>query len=95
MCVDRDDAVLNVILRVSEYLGIAVANVITILHPEIVVFTGGVAAMGDLLFDKVRETVKRRVRMFPPDDVIITASELEGRAGTLGGIALAKNGGLL
>jgi glucokinase len=90
-----DDAVRNVILRASEYLGIGVANVITILHPEIVVFTGGVAAMGDLLFDKVRETVKRRVGMFPPDDVLIEPSELEGRAGTLGGIALAKNRGLL
>jgi glucokinase len=90
-----DEAVQIALVKASEFLGIGVANVITILHPDIVVFTGGVAAIGDLLFDKVRETVVKRVGMFPPHDVLIKPSELEGRAGTLGGIALAKNQGLL
>ncbi|MCK4277218.1 MAG: ROK family protein, partial [Phycisphaerae bacterium] len=60
-----------------------------------VVLGGGVAQIGELLFDTVRECVRERVRMFPTDDVRIEPSLLGDKAGTLGGIALAMKGGLL
>lgn len=86
-----DDAVREVIVEAARFLGIGVANVITILHPDLVVLGGGVAKMGPLLFDTVRETVQARVRMFPPDEVRIEPSRLEDRAGTWGGLALASD----
>ncbi len=91
-----DDApVKGAIVRAASYLGIGVANVITILHPDLIVLGGGVAAVGDLLFDTVRETVRSRVGMLPTDDIAIKPSLLGDRAGALGGIALAMKDGLL
>jgi glucokinase len=84
-----DDAVCDVLVRAAEYVGIGVVNVVVTLHPDLVVLGGSVAQIGSLLFDTVRETVKCRVGMFPPDNVCIEPSRLGNRAGLLGGIALA------
>lgn len=88
-----DARVAEAITRAAEYLGIGVVNVVVTLHPDLVVLGGGAAAIGDLLFDTVRATVARRVGMFPTDGVRIEPSELGDRAGVLGAIALAIQGG--
>lgn len=90
-----DEAVREVLVRAAEYVGIGVANVVVVLHPELVVLGGGVAEIGSLLFDTVRETVRRRIGMFPVDDVRIEPSLLGDKAGMLGGIALAMKQGLM
>jgi glucokinase len=90
---EGDDAVREAIIRASRFLGIAAANVITILHPDLIVFGGGVAAIGPMLFETVRRTVQERVRMLPVDDIRIEPSLLGDKAGILGGIALAMKGG--
>lgn len=90
-----DQRVAEAITRAAEYLGIGVANAITMLHPDLVVLGGGAAAMGELLFDPVRKTVARRVHMFPVDDIRIEPSMLGDRAGVLGAVALAIKGGLI
>lgn len=84
-----DCAVKEAIGRVARWLGIGIANVVTAVHPEIVVLGGSVAALGDLLLDPIRATVRERVRMFPVDSLPIERSILEDKAGILGGIALA------
>ena len=89
-----DEAVRQAIVRAAGYLGIGVANAVTSLHPELVVLGGGVARIGRLLIDTVRQTVRERVRMFPVDDVRIEPSVLGDKAGLYGGIALARQGGL-
>jgi glucokinase len=89
-----DEAVREAIVRAAGYLGIGVANVIVALHPELIVLGGGVAAIGTLLFEAVRETVQKRVGMFPADGVRIEPSSLGEKAGLYGGIALAARGGL-
>ncbi len=90
-----DANVREAIVRAAGYLGIGVANVVVTLHPELVVLGGGVAQIGELLFETVRETVRRRVGMFPTDDVAVLPSALGDNAGALGGIALAAQQGLL
>jgi glucokinase len=90
---EGDAAVRGAIERAGEYLGIGVANVITILHPELVVIGGGMAGLGDLLLDPVRAAVCRRVRMFPASTVAIELSTLADRAGLYGAVALALNRG--
>jgi glucokinase len=87
-----DEDVREAIERAAGFLGLAVANVVTVLHPELVVIGGGVAKMGDLMFDRVREVMRQDVRMFPADDVRVLESKLEEKAGVMGALALAAFG---
>lgn len=84
-----DDLVREALLRAAGYLGIAAANVVTILHPDLIVLGGGVAELGDLLLDRVRVVIRERVGMFPTDQVRVERSRLGEHAGILGAIALA------
>jgi glucokinase len=87
-----DRNVEEAILRAAEYLGIGAANVVVVLHPELVVLGGGVAEMGDILVERVRQVVRQRVGMFPTDGVRIERSLLGDKAGVLGAVALAAEG---
>jgi glucokinase len=89
-----DERVAEAIRQAAAYLGIGVANVVVALHPDLIVLGGGAAAIGELLFDRVRETVRERVRMLPVDDLRIEPSILGDKAGVLGAIALAMKAGL-
>lgn len=84
-----DGAVEDSIARIGGYLGIGVANVIVTLHPQLVVIGGGVAAMGGLLLDPIRRTVRERVGMLPPETVAIEPSPLGDQSGIYGALALA------
>jgi glucokinase len=87
-----DAAVADALQRAATFLGIGVANVVTMLHPELVVLGGGVSELGDLLLEPVRRVVRERVRMFPPDDVRVERSAIGAGAGLVGAIALAVHG---
>jgi glucokinase len=84
-----DSSVREAIVRAARYLGIGVANIITVLNPELVVVGGDVAGVGPLLIETVRREVRERVRLFPAEKVRIETSALEDKAGLWGGIALA------
>ena len=86
---EGDESISAGIYHIATLLGIGVANIVTSLHPELVVLGGGVSKMGDLLLVPVRKVVKQRVRMFPVDDVRIELSSVGEGAGLLGAIALA------
>jgi glucokinase len=88
-----DAAVMEAIERVAGYLGIAIANIVSLLHPDLVVLGGGMAQMGEVLLHPIRQHVVRRVGMFPADGVRIEQSALGDRAGVMGGLALAARGG--
>ncbi len=68
----------------------AAANVVTVLHPELVVIGGGVAELGDLLTSTVQSVIHDRVGMFPTDAVQVVRSQLGDSAGLIGAIALAQ-----
>ncbi len=89
---EGDANVREAILRAAGFLGLVVANVVTALHPELVVIGGGVAKMGDLIFDRVREVVRQDVRMFPVEGIRIEPSLLDEKAGVMGALALAARG---
>jgi len=78
--------------RAVKYLGVGIANVVSCLHPQLIVLGGGVAEMGDLLLVPLRRILHERVGMFPPDDVRIERSLLGANAGPLGAVALALRG---
>lgn len=85
----EDPFIERVIERAGTFLGTAAANVVTILHPDLIVLGGGVSEMGNLLIDRVRRVVQDRVGMFPTDEVRVEASKLGLQAGLMGALALA------
>ena len=72
------------------YLGIAIGNLINILNPETIVIGGGVAKMGDLLFDRVSRVLQDHAFPHMVKGVSIVPAVLAGRAGTMGMVALVR-----
>lgn len=69
----------------AEALAIGCANMIHVLHPEVIVLAGGMAAAGDLLFDRVRAGVRKRVFPVCLEKIRIEGSKVPGDdAGWLG-----------
>ncbi len=79
-----DERAMSNLVAVGRYLGIGIANMITVLTPDRVVIGGGVAAAGALLFDPIRSEVRRRVFMTAIEDVEIVAATLGTWAGATG-----------
>ena len=88
-----DARVEEAIVRAGEYLGIAAVNTIVCLHPDLIVLGGGVAGIGELLFESVRRTIRERLGMIPAEGVEVKPSLLGERAGVIGGLVLAMRNG--
>jgi glucokinase len=69
---------------VGRYLGIGIANMITVITPDRVVIGGGVAGAGDALFEPMRAELRRRVKTTSLDAVEIVPAELGTWAGAIG-----------
>jgi glucokinase len=65
---------------------------VTAIHPDMIVIGGGVSRIGEVLMERIRDEVSRRVRMIPPDTIRIEASLLSDKAGVMGTLALASRG---
>jgi glucokinase len=76
--------------RAGFYIGIGVANLITILSPQMVVIGGGVAQAGDLLFAPIRRTARERVHVTPIEKVQIVPAQLGTDAGLIGAAVWAS-----
>jgi glucokinase len=86
-----DTHVAAAIEKAATYLGIGIANAITVTGVERVVLTGGVATLGELLLGPIRAAIPQRVRMFPSAHIEVTCSSLGDQAGVLGAIAWAAH----
>ncbi|MGE5560334.1 MAG: ROK family protein [Chloroflexota bacterium] len=84
-----DEAAREVFARAGYYLGIAAANLINALNPEAIIFGGGVAQAGELLFEPIRRTVRLRALRGIGDRTAILAAELGDPGGVLGAAAWA------
>jgi glucokinase len=69
---------------IGRYLGIGIANMITVVSPDRIVLGGGVAGAGDLLFDPIRAEIARRVKTTAVDQVALVPAELGTWAGAIG-----------
>lgn len=47
--------------RIAQSIGLAIANVITLFHPERIALGGGVSLMGDVLLNRIRTVVDKHV----------------------------------
>ena len=86
-----DKFVDRVIEGASEYIGIATANLVNILNPEVVVLGGGVIeALADEMMGVIVETAKDYAMPGALKGVEIIASKLGDNAGITGAAVLAR-----
>ncbi len=91
----RGDLVSQQIMeKAGENLGIAIAGLINIFNPDMVIVGGGVAQTGDLLLEPVRETVKKRSVLAVATQVRITTAVLGRRSTSMGAVAQALTSAL-
>jgi glucokinase len=79
-----DAAAIDGLRRVGRYLGIGIANMITVISPDKVVIGGGIAPAGDLLLETARQEIRERVRMTSISEVELVPAELGTWAGAIG-----------
>ena len=88
-----DKFVEKVVEEAAEYTGIAVANLINIFNPEVVVLGGGVIeALEDEMMAIIVETAKDYAMPGTIKGIEIIASKLGDDAGITGGAVLARRG---
>ncbi|MBM3823507.1 MAG: ROK family protein [Verrucomicrobia bacterium] len=86
-----DTFVQKVIEEAAEYIGIAVANIINLLNPEVVVLGGGVIEqLADEMMAIIVETAKDYAMPGTCKGIAIEASSLGDGAGITGGAVLAR-----
>ncbi len=85
-----DEVAAYIFERAGTYIGIAVANLITICSPQMVIIGGGVAQAGDWLLNPIRCTVQQRARVTPIEKVQIVQAGLGTRAGVMGAAQWAR-----
>ncbi|MBN1669020.1 MAG: ROK family protein, partial [Anaerolineales bacterium] len=74
----------EIVSKAGEYLGIAIASLINVVNPSLIVIGGGVAQMGDLFLDPIRRTVAERSLRAASQAVRITAAVLGRRSTSMG-----------
>lgn len=84
-----DLAAQRILHRAGRYIGVALASLINLLNPALVVLGGGVAQTGDLLLAPIREEVQRRSLPALAQAARITAAVLGRHATAMGAVAQA------
>ena len=72
-----DPVAQDILWNAGRMLGVAVANLVTILSPDCVVLGGSVARLGVWRFDPVRRAVPERVRAVPIEQLAIVPAQLD------------------
>ncbi len=85
-----DELALKVFRRMGFCLGAALADLVNVLNPEVIVIGGGASAAWDLFIDHVRAQIRRHAFREPGETVKIVRTSLgDGTAGILGASKVA------
>lgn len=79
----------KLVIESGYHLGTAIANLVNLFNPSIVVIGGGISQLGDLLLDPIRDTVKQRSLRASWQSVRISAAVLGKHSSALGAVAQA------
>ena len=77
----------DIVAEAAKYLGIGLANLVNIFNPELIVISGGLSKMGDMLLKPARKVLKERAFQLPADTVRVVRSRLGSNAGIIGAAA--------
>ena len=81
----------QIIAEAGGYLGIGIASLVNMFNPSMIVIGGGVAQVGDLLLDPIRQVVRDRSLRSAAQAVRITAAVLGRRSSSMGAVVQALN----
>jgi predicted NBD/HSP70 family sugar kinase len=79
----------KIIASAGRYLGIAIAGLVNLFNPRTVVVGGGVAQIGDLLLQPIRDTVLQRSLQASARTVRINTAVLRRHSSGMGAIVQA------
>ncbi len=91
---DRDPLALRLVQEAAEYLGIAVAGLLNLMNPSVVIFGGELARSGDALLAPLRETIRLRTLLSSLIGSEVRASALGPRASAIGAATLVLEAAL-
>ena len=74
----------DVLAHVGHHLGVAIASLVNVYNPELVVIGGGFARAGDLLVEPARKVVSETALAPARDEVRIVPALLGVEAGLIG-----------
>lgn len=83
-----DALALGVVREAAGHLGVAVAGMLNVLNPALVVIGGGFVRLGDLLLDPLRETIRHRTLVTSLAASQIVTSALGAQATAMGAATL-------
>lgn len=81
---EGDERCVAAVSEMAEYLGIGLANLVTVLGPDRIVVGGGIAEAGDLVIEPITDAVGRRVTLVPTDEIEIVPATFAANAGAVG-----------
>jgi glucokinase len=80
-----DPVALEIWEREGYYLGLAIANLLVILNPEMIIIGGGIANAADLLFEPIKKIIRQRVFVGPDVEKLkLVRAKLGDKAGAIG-----------
>jgi glucokinase len=82
---------MEIVQEAARCLGIAIANVINVVNPAVVILGGAVLDVGDLFLNPIREEIQRRAFSIPLAAVEVVPSSLGFRAAAIGAATLATD----
>jgi glucokinase-like ROK family protein len=88
---DGDETATRIWNQAMDHIGASVSGMVNLISPEMVLIGGGVAQSGDLIFEKVREIVKKRAIQTTSRKVKIEPVSFGMKAASKGAIALILN----
>ena len=81
----------EILRRAGTYTGIAIAGLINLFNPSVVIIGGGVSQIGDMLTAPIRQAVRERAMHASEKSVRITTGMLGRRSVLIGAIVQAVN----
>jgi len=81
---DCDEWAQRAVEREAYYLGLGLANLITLFAPEAIVLGGSVMKSADLFLERMREVIRQNCRLVPVDQAEIALASLGADAGLIG-----------
>ena len=86
---EGDRLALDVFRKAGGMLGYGIANMVSLLDPEVVILGGGMAAVADLYLDSLRRAMLERAQPLAAKQVKVVVSKLADKANLLGCARLA------
>jgi glucokinase len=83
-----DEAANLILVETCQTLGLAISNVIALLHPECVILGGGVSLMGSLFWNRLRAEVRSRTIPALASKVRIVRAKLKENVVIIGALSL-------